>query len=34
MPHTKVCANQPTGSGEEYFWRVFTIMGVAFNLVM
>ena len=25
MLHTKFRGNQPAGSGENYFWRVFTI---------
>ena len=27
MLHTKFCGNQPAGSGEEDFQRVFTIYG-------
>ena len=27
MLHTKFCENRPAGSGEEDFWRVFTIYG-------
>ena len=27
MLHTKFRGNRPTGSGEEDFWRVFTIYG-------
>ena len=34
MLHTKFRGNRPTGSGEEYFWRVFTIDGHGGHLVM
>ena len=27
MRHTKFLGNRPAGSGEEDFWRVFTIYG-------
>ena len=27
MLHTKFRGNRPTGSGEEDFWRIFTIYG-------
>ena len=34
MLHTKFRGNRPAGSGEEYFYRVFTICGQAAILVM
>ena len=32
MLHTKFCRNQPVGSGEEEFRRVFTIYGLGGHL--
>ena len=32
MLHTKFCGNPPASSGEEDFWRVFTIYGCGGHL--